>query len=189
MRTRMLVTVSPGFGNSAYSMPHDRQMSEERERLVAELVRETRMMAQQMVRFYDAVADQLGLHVTDLACLGTLRDRRRATAGELATELGLTSGAVTRVIDRLHRSGFVRRLRDPNDGRRVIVELRPESEVSVAGLFASQAAHITESVADHTDAQLRFLLGYVRERTEVARGEADRLRRIGKPHATRRSRS
>jgi DNA-binding MarR family transcriptional regulator len=163
-------------------------MSEERERLVAELVRETRLMARQMVRFYDAVADQLGLHITDLTCLGMLRDRRRATAGELATELGLTSGAVTRVIDRLHRRGFVRRLRDPDDARRVIVELVPESEGSVAGLFAGQAADITEFVADRTDAELRFLLGYTRERTEVARAGADRLRRIGKPHATRRNR-
>ena len=170
-------------------MPHDRQVSEDRERLVAELVLATRLMAQQMVRFYDAVADQLGLHVTDLACLSTLRDRRRATAGELATELGLSSGAVTRVIDRLDRRGFVRRLPDPSDGRRVIVELRPESEVSVAGLFASQAAEITESVAGRSEPELRLLLDYVRERTEVARNEADRLRRIGKPHATRRSRA
>jgi DNA-binding MarR family transcriptional regulator len=170
-------------------MAHDRRVSEERERLVAELVQETRLMARQMVRFYDAVADQLGLHATDLACLGSLRDRRRATAGELATELGLTSGAATRMIDRLNRSGFVRRRRDPSDGRRVIVELVPEAEGSVVGLFAAQAARITESAADLTDAQLRFLLSYVRERTDVARGEADRLRRVGKPHATRRNRA
>lgn len=168
-------------------MPHDRRVSEERERLIAELARETRLLAQQLVRFYDAVADQLNLHVTDLACLSTLRDRRRATAGELATELGLTSGAVTRVIDRLHGGGFVRRVRDPTDGRRVIVELRPESEVAVAGLFAGQAAQVTESVAERTDDELRILLGYMRERTAVARGEADRLRRVGKAHATRRT--
>jgi DNA-binding MarR family transcriptional regulator len=162
-------------------------VSEERDRLVAELVRETRLLARQLVRFYDAVADQLGLHATDLACLGTLRDRRRATAGELATELGLTTGAVTRMIDRLHKGGFVRRQSDPSDGRRVIVELLPEAESSVVGLFAGQAAQITESSADLTDAQLRFLLDFVRERTDGARGEADRLRRIGKPHATRRT--
>jgi DNA-binding MarR family transcriptional regulator len=162
-------------------------VSEERDRLVAELVHQTRVMARQLVRFYDAVADQLGLHATDLACLGTLRDRRRATAGELATELGLTTGAVTRVIDRLDRGGFVQRLRDPNDGRRVIVTLRPEAEREVVGLFAGQAARITESSAGLTDAQLRFLLDFVRDRTDIARGEADRLRRVGKPHATRRS--
>lgn len=162
-------------------------MADERERMIAELVQQNRLLARQLVRFYDAVADQLGLHVTDLTCLGTLRDRRRATAGELATELGLTTGAVTRMIDRLDRAGFVRRQPDPRDGRRVIVELTPKAEGSVVGLFAGQAARIAESAAELSDAQLRFLLGFVRERTDVSREEADRLRREGKPHATRRA--
>lgn len=155
--------------------------------MVAELVRETRLLALQLVRFYDAVADQLGLHATDLACLNLLRDRRQAAAGELATELGLSTGAVTRMIDRLHKGGFVHRLPDPHDGRRVIVALLPEAEASVVGLFAGQAAQITESSTDLTEVQLRLLLSFLRDRTEVARGEADRLRRIGKPHATRRT--
>lgn len=162
---------------------------EERGRLVAELVQETRLLSRQLVRVYGAVADQLGVPITDLACLGTLRDRRRATAGELATELGLSTGAVTRVIDRLRRGGFVRRLRDPQDGRRVIIELLPAAERTATGLFAGQAAQVTESSADLTDDQLRLLLRYVRARTEGARAEADRLRRDGKPHATRRTRS
>jgi DNA-binding MarR family transcriptional regulator len=140
-------------------------------------------------RFYDAVADQLGLHITDLTCLGTLRDRGPASPGELATELGLTTGAVTRVIDRLDRQGYVRRLPDPHDRRRIIVELIPDAQAPVFGLFASQAAHVTESVADLSESELRLLLAYVRERTEVSRAEADRLRREGKAHATRRARS
>lgn len=152
---------------------------------MATLTQQTRLMARQMVRYYDAVADQLGLHITDLTCLGSLRDRRRATPGELATELGLTTGAVSRVIDRLCRGGFVRRTRDPLDGRRIIVELVPEAEASVVGLFAGQAAHINESVAELSEAQLRLLLDYVRASTEVSRTAADRLRREGKAHATR----
>jgi DNA-binding MarR family transcriptional regulator len=163
-------------------------VSEERGRLVAELVQQIRLLARQQVRVYGAVADQLGLPITDLTCLGTLRDRRRATAGELAAELGRSTGAVTRVIDRLHRGGFVRRLPDPRDGRRVIVELIPEAENSVVGLFAGLAAQITESAADLTDRQLRLLVEFIRDRTAGARAEADRLRREGKPHATRRSR-
>jgi DNA-binding MarR family transcriptional regulator len=161
-------------------------VADERDKLIAALVQENRLLARQMVRFYDAVADQLGLHITDLTCLGTLRDRSRATAGELALELGLTTGAVTRMVDRLHRAGFVRRVRDPHDGRRVFVELIPEAQGSVVGLFAGQAAHITESAANLTEAELRLLLSYLRDRTEVSRAEADRLRREGKPHATRR---
>jgi DNA-binding transcriptional ArsR family regulator len=162
-------------------------VSNERELLVAELARESRLMARQLVRFYDAVADQLGLHVTDLTCLGALRDRGRAGVGELATELGLTTGAVSRVISRLERAGFVRRIPDPVDRRKVIIELaRMES---VVGLFAGQAARITESVTDFSETELRLLLSYVRDRTAVSREEADRLRREGQPHATRRARS
>jgi DNA-binding MarR family transcriptional regulator len=164
-------------------------MPEERGQLVAELVRETRLLARQLFRFYGAVADQLGLPTTDLTCLGTLRDRRRATAGELATELGLSTGAVTRMVDRLHRAGFVRRLPDPRDGRRVIIELMPGAEGSVSGLFAGHAAQIAESAADLTDSQLRFLVAFLRQRTTGSRAEADRLRREGRPHATRRPRS
>jgi DNA-binding MarR family transcriptional regulator len=174
---------------SGASEAHDGRVSEKRQRLIAELIQENRVMARQMVRFYDAVADQLGLHVTDLACLGGLRDHGPASAGDLATELGLTTGAVTRMIDRLHRAGFVRRVRDPHDGRKVIVELTPQGESTVVGLFAGQAAHIAEAAADLTEPQLRRLFDYVRERSEVARKEADRLRREGKAHATRRTRS
>jgi DNA-binding MarR family transcriptional regulator len=157
----------------------------DREPLVAELVGAVRLLLRQSVRYYDAVADQLGLTLTDLTCLVTLRERRHATAGELAAELGLTTGAVTRMIDRLHHGGFVRRRADPRDGRRVIVELIDEAEVSVAGLFAGQAAQIAESAVGLSDRELRFLRDFVRRRAEAAGREADRLRREGRAHAVR----
>lgn len=153
---------------------------------MAELVQESRLLARQHLRYYDAMADQLGLHISDLTCLGALRDRGRARVGELATELGLTTGAVSRMINRLERAGFVRRVPDPEDRRRVIVEL--VSKRAVVGLYASQAAAITEFTADLTADQLRLLLDYLRERTTASRSEADRLRREGKAHATRRAR-
>ncbi len=160
----------------------------ERDRLIAELAREVRLLAREMVRFYAAVADQVGLPVTDLACLGTLRDRGRATPGELAVELGLSNSAVSRMIDRLERRGYVRRIPDPHDRRRVIVELVPDSQTPIVGLFAGQVVHTAESVADLSESELRLLLRYLRERTAASREEADRLRRVGRPHATRRRR-
>jgi DNA-binding MarR family transcriptional regulator len=159
------------------------EVATEEERLIAEVARENRLMARQLVRFYDAVADQLGLHVTDLTCLGTLRDRGRAGIGDLATELGLTTGAVSRAVDRLEAAGFARRTRDPADARRVIVEL--VSTGPVVGLFARQAAHIVEYAAGLSVEQLHLLLGYLRTQTAVSRQAADRLRREGRPHATR----
>ena len=65
---------------------------------------------------------------TDFECLDVLDWTGPIPAGELARRLGITSGAVTGVIDRLERGGWVHRLADPSDRRRVIVELVPPSE-------------------------------------------------------------
>jgi DNA-binding MarR family transcriptional regulator len=70
-----------------------------------------------------AVADYVGLHPTDQQCIDLLDWTGPITAGELGAHLGLTSGAVTGLIDRLEGAGWVRRERDPNDRRRVIVHL------------------------------------------------------------------
>jgi predicted ArsR family transcriptional regulator len=157
------------------------------DRLAAELARQSRLLARQLVRFYGALADQLGLHITDLICLATLRDRGRATVGELAAELGLTTGAVSRMVNRLEGGGFVRRTRDPYDARRVIVELAA-TEAAV-GLFARQSADITESVAGMTVTQLRLLLDHIRAQTSISRDAADQVRQSGRAHAVRRAKS
>lgn len=70
-----------------------------------------------------AVAEAAGLHQTDQECLDLLDWAEPLTAGELARHLGLTSGAVTGLIDRLEAGGWVRRERDPSDRRRVYVHL------------------------------------------------------------------
>ncbi|MCI0686405.1 MAG: MarR family transcriptional regulator, partial [Sporichthyaceae bacterium] len=72
-----------------------------------------------------AIADRAGINATDWECLDVLDWTGPITAGEQARQLGITSGAVTGVIDRLERGGWVRRAVDPADRRRVIVELVP----------------------------------------------------------------
>jgi DNA-binding MarR family transcriptional regulator len=172
-------------GRIADRLAEDGDVPTERERLIAELVQESRLLTRQLLRYYDAMADQLGLHISDLTCLLILRDRGRAGVGQLATELGLTTGAVSRMVNRLERTGFVRRTPDPDDRRRVTIELTSPS--AAVGLFASQAANITEAAANLTTADLRLLLRYTHAGTSFSRAEADRLRREGKPHATRNS--
>jgi hypothetical protein len=88
-------------------------------------------------RFLDAVtvhtqaaADAAGMHPTDWAALSALNLAGRLTSGELAERAGLTSGAATRLIDRLERGGHVRRVPDPADRRRVLVEPLPELDVT-----------------------------------------------------------
>src|SRR4051794_9372852 len=82
------------------------------------------------VLFHSAIADRLGVGVTDVKCYSILRQTGPITAGDLAERVGLTTGAITGVIDRLEQAGLVRRVRDPNDRRRVVLEVlsNPEHE-------------------------------------------------------------
>ena len=76
-----------------------------------------------VVLFHHAVAERLGLGPTDHKCLDLLRDRGAMTGSELAAITGLTTGAITGVVARLERAGFLRREPDPNDGRKQILQL------------------------------------------------------------------
>lgn len=76
------------------------------------------------VGFNARVARRAGLSTTDHKCLELARaSEQRLTAGQIAELSGLSTGAVTGVIDRLERAGFVRRVRDPRDRRKVLVEV------------------------------------------------------------------
>jgi DNA-binding MarR family transcriptional regulator len=96
-----------------------------RDELRAAFDREARRMGSMATLHNHAVAAYAGLHETDQECIDLLDWAGPLTAGEVGTHLGLTSGAVTGLIDRLESGGWVRRERDPADRRRVIVHLAP----------------------------------------------------------------
>ena len=82
-----------------------------------------------VVLFHLAAADAVGLGATDYQASSILDLDGPMTAGELASRLGLSTSATTRLIDRMERGGYVRRTRDAHDRRRVLVqhtEARPE---------------------------------------------------------------
>ena len=93
------------------------------------------------------VATQLGIGTTDLDCLLLLSDVGPAGAGPLAEVLGLTTGAVTGVVDRLVAAGFVVRETDPSDRRRVIVQAVADQTRRVDELFAPVLAESWERSA------------------------------------------
>src|SRR5688500_16476342 len=110
----------------------------ERAELLAALTGALRQLSAATVLFHQAVADRLGMNVTDHKCADILEREGALTAGERARRTGLTTGAVTGVIDRLEKAGLARRAADPADRRRVIIEpnLR-RLERRVAPLFES----------------------------------------------------
>lgn len=134
-----------------------------REETLGAVREELRRQATQTVVFHSAVAARLGITVTDLSALNLLSMQGPLTPGQLADQLGVTrGGAITTVVDRLERAGYVRRSRDSEDRRRVRVELvAVRAEVAVAPLYGELAA-LDEGMPDD-DATLRTLLDFVRE--------------------------
>jgi DNA-binding MarR family transcriptional regulator len=90
------------------------------------LERELRRLGVELGLYNQAAAEELGLNTTDLDILTLLREDGTMSAGQLASATFLTTGAVTGVLDRLERAGYVRRGRDPQDRRRVVVEFVSE---------------------------------------------------------------
>ncbi len=116
-----------------------------------------------------AIADRLGMAVTDLHCINLLDLEGSMTAGRLAELLGLTTGAVTGVLDRLERTGLVRREADPSDRRRVIARLVPEGMEKVRAAFAPVGAGAQEIYSSYDEAQLALLIDYAERSAELTR--------------------
>jgi DNA-binding MarR family transcriptional regulator len=144
--------------------------------LLDALERELRRATGQSVAFSNAVAERLGMHSTDLECLGFLFDEGPAPAGRLAELSGLTTGAVTRMIDRLERAGYVRREPDPRDRRRVIVRLIPERAHEVAALFEPMSRAMADLYAQYSDEQLALILHFAERAANVGQEQTARLR-------------
>jgi DNA-binding MarR family transcriptional regulator len=108
-----------------------------------------------------AVADYAGLHQTDQECIDLLDWTGPLTAGEIGAHLGLTSGAVTGLLDRLEGGRWVRRQRDPDDRRRVIVELLDERGAELWPLYRPLAEAI-EAYREGLDARdLRVVVEFL----------------------------
>jgi DNA-binding MarR family transcriptional regulator len=135
-----------------------------------------------------AVADQLGVPVIDLHCLALVQAGTATTPSQIAERLGMTTGAVTKMLDRMQAERLVERVPNPDDRRGVLVRPRTDRVDELAGLYRPMAAHLDREIAGGTDDQVAFLAGFVHRSREAAQDEAARLRREGRRHATRRTR-
>src|SRR5215475_8697482 len=103
--------------------------------LIEALMRAMRDTSARGVLFSQAVAERTGINSTDLECLDFIVMRGPLTAGELAEATGLTTGAITGVIDRLERAGVAQRQRDADDRRKVLVKVLPAALRRLEPLF------------------------------------------------------
>lgn len=146
-----------------------------RTELLSAVLLKTRKMTGQGILFSQAVADRLGLAVTDAEALEQLAAMGRATAGQIAELTGLTTGAATRMIDRLEQSGFVRRGADPADRRRVIVEPILERVRDVETQYAALRSATHSAIERYSDHDLVLIKDYLDRALEAGRSETARL--------------
>jgi DNA-binding MarR family transcriptional regulator len=143
-----------------------------------------RQLSAYTLLFHQAMAEHLGLNVTDLKCLELARSETRLTPGRLAEVTGLTTAAVTSILDRLERSGFVRRERDPKDRRKILVMPLAEREEEVARLFAPLDQAMSRLFAQYTDQELTFLSEFALQVGQILQHETARLREPSSLEAT-----
>ncbi|WP_280270429.1 MarR family transcriptional regulator [Nocardia wallacei] len=106
-------------------------------------------------------AGVVGVNPTDLQCIQLLQ-RGSLTAGELARRTGLTTAAVTTVVDRLERAGFVVRTRDATDRRRVVVELQAErASAEIAPVFLPVVSAWRDLMGAYDVRDLQLIAGFL----------------------------
>lgn len=162
--------------------------------LLQELEEAMRRSSAQGAMFAKAVADRAGISASDMDCMDFLNLEGRMTAGRLAELTGLTTGAITGVIDRLEKAGYVRRERNDSDRRKVFIAVVPETAARIGRLYVPMQQSMQKVWSRYSEEELRLLLrfandGYkgVLEATEALKGllDAPAQKAATKPRKTR----
>ncbi|GAA2790016.1 MarR family winged helix-turn-helix transcriptional regulator [Crossiella cryophila] len=129
--------------------------------------------------FHAAAAERMGLSGTDHKCLDlAMHSPGPLTAGRIAELSGLSTGAVTGVIDRLERGGFVRRVRDPHDRRKVLVEVTTCNEGRYDHIFHGLIEGVTEIVGRYRPEEVEVIVRYTRDSIDLMRAQIARLHNL-----------
>lgn len=148
-----------------------------RDDLLHSLVAATRLVDARGAWFASAVAEAVGLNRTDMECIDILLINGPSTAGTLSSLSGLTTGAITGVIDRLEEAGFVYRERDISDRRKVIVHINQERvDREIMPLYASLTEQLNALHARYTDQEIELIADFASRMADVMYQELVRLR-------------
>ncbi len=160
--------------------------STKREALVKEVLAGFQRSSGQSVVLSQIIAEKSGLSPTDLESLGFLEQEGPMTAGRLAQLTGLTTGAVTRMIDRLESAKYVRRRDDPADRRRVVVELNRARLKEFEQYYAPMTAESVTILDRYGDKELELVARLLRDMYDFGVRHAERIGAL--PNTPRRKR-
>ena len=149
--------------------------------LMQELEHAMRRSSGQGAIFSQTVAGKAGISSSDLECLDFLNLEGRVTAGRLAEVTGLTTGAITGVVDRLEKAGLVRRERDDSDRRKVFIATVPENIAEVGKFYEPMQRAILQDWETYSDAELRLLLRFARQSYQTMLAATEELKAMQEP--------
>jgi DNA-binding MarR family transcriptional regulator len=155
-----------------------------------ELEHAMRRSSAQGVLFGQSIANHVGLSNSDMEGLDFVILEGRVTAGRLAEVTGLTTGAITGVVDRLEQAGLVRRERDDNDRRKVFIVPVPESVAKIGKFYEHMQRAMLKAWDTYSDAELKLLLRFATQGYETMRAATEELKAMiedsqGKPGGKR----
>ena len=139
------------------------------EALTQELIIQFRYVSANSVMFSQVVAGKVGLHSTDNECLDFLLLNGPSTAGQLARYTGLTTGAVTAMVDRLVKAGYVRREHSEDDRRKVVVIPNQEKiEQEIAPHSMHMGTALVTLCAEFSEDELAVILLFMSKANRFA---------------------
>jgi DNA-binding MarR family transcriptional regulator len=141
-------------------------METSRQRLLEAVATASREFQRSVDAVDDAVAKRLGVNRTDLRTLDVLYDGP-TTPGALAAATGMSPAAMTAALDRLEGRGYVRRVRDTADRRRILVAVTEEMRQAAGQLYGPIATEGAEFVSRYTDEELALLGEFLRTGKEL----------------------
>ena len=147
-----------------------------RAELIARLQADVAETVADGVALQEALSDRLGLTVSDLRAITLLMRKGTVSTSELADAAGLTSGAATRMVDRLERANWVERFMDARDRRRVIVVMKKTRRGEIGELYAEMSQSWMSALSDKSEAELETVLEIFDRMRGVAREQAQALR-------------
>lgn len=156
---------------------------------VASLMVQVRRLYDALQAFDLAAARDLGVNRTDLQCL-LLLEHGPVRAGALSSEVGLTSGSTTALLDRLEQRGLLRRRVAKDDRRAIEIELTPRGRKRIGTIYRSAFEAFATRGAAHQDldAAIRVLTDLVDGCREAHQALTRTTRRRRRPSPPRKPR-
>lgn len=144
-------------------------------REVAAVMAAMRKASAMGVLISNAVAAKVGLSPVDLECLDYVAEHGSVTAGEISKRSGLTTGAVTGLIDRLETTGFVRRKPSESDRRKVLVVAEGESIRRIEAMYLPVVDAMQKTVAAYTPAELELIARFLEEASSASQAAIEHI--------------